>query len=31
MNQEIECPCDHIVEGEIDDCTECPYAEEDQS
>ena len=25
--REIECPCDYIVDGEIDTCTECPYIE----
>lgn len=28
-NLEIECPCNHIEHGEIDDCRDCPYIEDD--
>ena len=27
---EIECPCDHIVDGEIYDCKSCPYVDDDE-
>ena len=27
---EIECPCEYIIEGEIQLCEECPYIEDEE-
>ena len=28
--KEVVCPCSQIEEGEIDNCTECPYVEKER-
>ena len=30
MNLEIECPCNYIIDGEIDSCQDCPYVEDEE-